>query len=149
MYYVGLDIGSVSVKAVVFDEKLQKVEGIYIRHHGHIINTALKVLYQIKDKYPKSYLSLTGSGSKLISSFLNINPINELVAQAYSVKRLYPQVQTIIELGGEDSKLIILKNGDIKDFALNSVCAAGTGSFLEQQAERLRLSIDAVSYTHL
>ncbi|HIJ60446.1 MAG TPA: CoA protein activase [Nitrospirae bacterium] len=145
MVYVGLDIGSVSVKAVIFDENLQKIEGTYLRHNGHVVDTALEVLKNIKTKYSKCSLSITGSGSKLISQFLNIKPVNELVAQAYSVKKLYPQVKTIIELGGEDSKLIILKEGEIKDFALNSVCAAGTGSFLEQQAERLRLSIDDFS----
>lgn len=145
MYHIGLDIGSVSVKAVVFDNNLKKIEGHYIRHRGHIIKTALQVLRQIKTKYTKTFLSITGSGSKLISSIVGIKPVNELVAQANSVKKNYPQVKTIIELGGEDSKLIILKDGDIKDFALNSVCAAGTGSFLEQQAERLRLTIDEFS----
>jgi len=72
--------------------------------------------------------------------------VNEIVSQATATSFFYPQVKTIIEIGGEDSKLIFLdKSGRIKDFSLNSMCAAGTGSFLEQQAERLGLTIEDFS----
>lgn len=72
--------------------------------------------------------------------------VNEIVSQATATSFFYPQVRTIIEIGGEDSKLIFLdKGGRIKDFSLNSICAAGTGSFLEQQAERLGLTIEEFS----
>ena len=90
---------------------------------------------------------ITGSAGKIIGSILNIKPINEIVSQSYSIKKLYPEIRTIIELGGEDSKLILLDNGRIKGFSMNSVCAAGTGSFLEQQAERLRFTIEEFSET--
>ncbi len=145
MYFIGIDIGSVSVKSAVLNSDLHKIEGRYIRHGGHPIKVAIKLLLELKDHYPESSLSLTGSGSRVLSAYLKIRPVNELVAQSYSVKTLYPEVNSIIEMGGEDSKLIILEGGVIKDFALNSVCAAGTGSFLEQQAERLRLSIEEFS----
>ncbi|MEK7238048.1 MAG: acyl-CoA dehydratase activase, partial [Nitrospirota bacterium] len=88
---------------------------------------------------------ITGSGGKIIAQAFGIEPINELIAQSYSTKRFYPEIRTIIEMGGEDSKLIILEDGKVKEFAMNSVCAAGTGSFLDQQAERLRLSIEEFS----
>ncbi|MCK7508868.1 MAG: hypothetical protein MZV70_35805 [Desulfobacterales bacterium] len=90
---------------------------------------ALELLKEIELRYPGSSLSVTGSNGKVIASALGIKPVNEIVSQAYAVKRLYPAIRTLIELGGEDSKLIILDDGRIKDFAMNSVCAAGTRIF--------------------
>src|SRR4030043_2439449 len=92
-------------------------------------------------------LSITGSAGRLIASILGIKPVNEIVAQAYSTHKLLPHIKTIIEMGGEDSKLILLgEDGrSVRDFSMNSVCAAGTGSFLDQQAERLRLTIEDFS----
>ncbi|MFZ6006904.1 MAG: acyl-CoA dehydratase activase [Nitrospirota bacterium] len=145
MHFIGLDAGSVAVKIVVLDKKGNKVEGHYVRHYGHPVRVSLKLLKEIQGRFPESSLSVTGSAGKAIASALKIKPINEIVSQFYSIKKLFPHINTIIELGGEDSKLIILENGAIKDFSMNSVCAAGTGSFLEQQAERLRLSIEEFS----
>ena len=149
MYFVGLDAGSVAVKLVVLDRNGNKLASILekhcVRHYGHPVRIALKLLEEIKENFPESSLSVTGSAGRVIASALKIKPINEIVSQSYSVKRLFPHVNTVIELGGEDSKLIILEDGNIKDFSMNSVCAAGTGSFLEQQAERLRLSIEEFS----
>lgn len=145
MYYIGVDAGSVAVKLVVLDENGKRLEDHYIRHYGHSVGETLKLLREIKERYPACSLSVTGSAGKMIARALKIKPLNEIVSQAYSIKKLFPHIRTIIELGGEDSKLIILDDGRIKDFAMNSVCAAGTGSFLEQQAERLRLSIEEFS----
>lgn len=145
MEFIGLDAGSVSVKLVVLDDEVNKLKEFYTRHYGNSIRVALDLLRQIKKDFPQATLSITGSAGKLIASILKINHINEIVAQAYSIKNLFPHIRTIIEIGGEDSKLIFLQDGRIKDFSMNSVCAAGTGSFLEQQAERLRLSIEEFS----
>lgn len=145
MYFIGLDAGSVTVKLVVFDEKANRLEGYYTRHYGHPVMSAYNVLKETVSRYPESSLSITGSGGRIIGSVLKIRPVNEIVAQSYSTKRLFPDIRTIIELGGEDSKLILLDNGKIREFSMNSVCAAGTGSFLEQQAERLTLSIEDFS----
>jgi predicted CoA-substrate-specific enzyme activase len=170
MRFIGLDAGSVSVKLVVFDEKENKLYSYYERHKGHPISVALKLLKAVtSDKSQvtsktrdnselqtpnsklnlslvthNSSLSITGSAGRLIASILGIEPVNEIVAQAYSTQKLFPRIKTIIEMGGEDSKLIILdKEGcSVKDFSMNSVCAAGTGSFLDQQAERLRITIE-------
>ena len=145
MYYIGLDAGSVAVKVIVLDERGSKLAGHYVRHYGHPSQVALTILKELKEGYPESSLSVTGSAGKAIASALKIKPVNEIVSQSYAVKKLLPHIKTIIELGGEDSKLIILEDGGIKDFSMNSVCAAGTGSFLEQQAERLRLEIEEFS----
>lgn len=145
MYFLGIDIGSVAIKSIILDEKDNIIERQYIRHHGHPINEAIRIIKEFKNKYSEISLSVTGSAGRPIASSMGIKLINEIVSQSYSVRRIYPEIRTIIEIGGEDSKLIILEEGRIKDFSMNSVCAAGTGSFLEQQAERLRLTIEEFS----
>jgi predicted CoA-substrate-specific enzyme activase len=151
MKYIGLDAGSVSVKLVVLDEEGRRLHSLYQRHKGQPLSVALKFLDAVAGQKdggsPAFSLSLTGSAGRLIGSALGIEPVNEVVAYAYATCRLFPQIRSIIELGGEDSKLIILgaDSRSAKDFAMNSVCAAGTGSFLDQQAERLRLSIEEFS----
>lgn len=145
MHFIGLDAGSVAVKLVVLDGTGNKLEGYYIRHLGHPAGVALEKLKDLAPRYPGASLSITGSAGKSIAAALGIKPINEVVSLAHSVKRRFPRIKTIMELGGEDSKLILLEDGRIKDFSMNSVCAAGTGSFLEQQAERLRLNIEEFS----
>ncbi|MDH4233373.1 MAG: ATPase, partial [Nitrospirota bacterium] len=164
MGHIGLDAGSVSVKLVVLDAKGSILSSLYQRHKGRALPVALEMLKTVtreelwvtgneyKDEDASTgtchpSLSLTGSAGRMIGSILGITPVNEVVAYAYATRKLYPHIRTIIELGGEDSKLIIL-GGDsysTKDFYMNSVCAAGTGSFLDQQAERLRLSIEEFS----
>ena len=128
---------------------------IYRRHKGHPLSVTLDILKEItttgydqKTRAGADFsLSITGSAGRLIASVFGIEPFNEIIAQAYSSQRLCPHIKTIIEMGGEDSKLILLgEDGrSVKDFSMNSVCAAGTGSFLDQQAERLRISIEEFS----
>lgn len=154
MKFIGLDAGSVSVKLVVVDEEGRMLEGHYERHRGHPLTVAYNLLRRLLDSGHPAFngrsgipfsISITGSAGRLISSALGIGFTNELVAQSCSTKRLYPRIKTIFELGGEDSKLILLGEEGISDFSMNSVCAAGTGSFLDQQAERLRLTIEEFS----
>ncbi len=142
MKFIGLDAGSVSVKLVVLDAKGNRLYSFYRRHKGHPLTVALEQLKTVTGN--DSSLSITGSAGRLIGSILNIEPVNEVVSYAFSTRRLYPHIRTIIELGGEDSKLIILgeDSNSARDFSMNSICAAGTGSFLDQQAERLRLSME-------
>ncbi|HLA50201.1 MAG TPA: acyl-CoA dehydratase activase, partial [Thermodesulfovibrionia bacterium] len=149
--FIGLDAGSVSVKIAVLDAKGNVLETKYVRHKGKPITVAYELLKSVMRSLLTSHLSLsiTGSGGKIIAQAFGIEPVNEVIAQSYSTKRFYPEIRTIIEMGGEDSKLIILEDGKVKEFAMNSVCAAGTGSFLDQQAERLRLSIEEFSESAL
>jgi predicted CoA-substrate-specific enzyme activase len=137
--HIGLDAGSVSVKFAVFDSEGTILETDYIRHKGNPLSVAHDLLGQLPSD---AFLSVTGSAGKLIAQAFGIKPVNEVVALSYSTKKLYPAVRTVIEMGGEDSKLILLDNGMVKEFSMNSVCAAGTGSFLDQQAERLNLTIE-------
>lgn len=143
MSHIGLDAGSVSVKLVLFDQDGNKTLGRYEKHRGHPIEKALEMLRQLpEDDYT---ISLTGAAGRVLAGILSSEAINEIVAQAYATSRLFPQIKSVIEMGGEDSKLIVLSDEGVSDFSMNSVCAAGTGSFLDQQGERLRLSPEEMS----
>ena len=105
--FVGLDAGSVSVKLAVLDSEGRILKTQYIRHKGR----PLAVVYDLlRDLGPASSLGITGSAGRLIARALGIEPVNEVIAQSYSTSRLYPGIRTIIEMGGEDSKLILLEN---------------------------------------
>ncbi|MCK5421496.1 MAG: CoA activase, partial [Deltaproteobacteria bacterium] len=149
--FIGIDVGSISVNTVVINDNKEILEEYYTRTHGQPLITAHRVLGEILARLRPSQVlgvSLTGSGGKLIAGLLGVGFENEIIAQGKSVEYFYPQVRTVIEMGGEDSKLISLdldeRSGKIKisDFTMNAVCAAGTGSFLDQQAHRLGLTVE-------
>lgn len=149
--YIGLDIGSVTVKAVLMDGTRNALENHYVRSHGQPLETVLTVLKDILARTPLDAIygvAVTGTGGKLLAEILNISFINEIVAQGAATGYFHPDVRTVIEIGGEDSKLIFLEMDDntqktrVVDFAMNTMCAAGTGSFLDQQALRLGVSIE-------
>jgi predicted CoA-substrate-specific enzyme activase len=148
---LGIDIGSVTAKAVVLNEADKIIEERYIRTKGQPVETVLAILETILAKYPPEKFNsaaATGTGGQLIANLLGMSFISEITAQAAGTARFHPEVKTILEIGGEDSKLIVLKKeqGDslpkVADFAINGVCAAGTGSFLDQQASRMSIPIE-------
>jgi len=148
---LGIDVGSVTAKIIVLDGADDIVESRYTRTHGQPIETVLAILEDILAKYPPDQFTVaaaTGTGGQLIANLLSISFINEITAQAAGTTRFHPEVQTILEVGGEDSKLIVLKKESpdappkVSDFAINGACAAGTGSFLDQQASRMGIPIE-------
>lgn len=146
-YSLGIDVGSVSVKVVVFGADEAVSVRYYRRTHGQPIETLLTILKEIAQKYPDdqwSIIAATGSGSKLVAEVAGIAFINEITAQAAGTGRDYPNVRSIIEIGGEDSKLLHLGQHPLRvvDFTTSTACAAGTGSFLDQQASRLGIPIE-------
>jgi len=153
-FHLGLDIGSVSANTVLIDEQKKVIEEHYTRTKGQPLETVLAVLTEIFTRIPPEKIqsvSVTGTAGKLIAELLDAEFVNEIIAQSKSTTYFYPQVKTIIEMGGEDSKLILVEadpqNGEYKihDFSMNTICAAGTGSFLDQQANRLHLTIEDFS----
>ncbi|MBU1205680.1 MAG: CoA activase [Proteobacteria bacterium] len=152
--HLGLDVGSVSANTVLIDDQKNVVEEHYTRIKGQPLETVLAVLTEILTRVSAERIqsiSVTGTAGKLIAELLGGEFVNEIIAQGKSTTFFYPQVKTIIEMGGEDSKLILAEsdpqNGDYKilDFSMNTICAAGTGSFLDQQANRLQLTIEEFS----
>jgi len=150
MFYLGVDIGSISVNTVILDSESRVIQEYYDYCHGKPFKTFADRLKGIlgKERDISCKIAFTGTGGRLAAQLLNGLFVNEIVAQSKSVAALYPRVRTIIEMGGEDSKLIFLEsdgqgNGmSLSDFAMNNLCAAGTGSFLDQQAKRIGISIE-------
>ncbi|MFQ5900656.1 MAG: acyl-CoA dehydratase activase, partial [Thermodesulfobacteriota bacterium] len=150
-YYIGVDIGSVSINTVVLSETKEVIEEYYTRSKGQPLEKTKDILTDILNRYPIERIrgiSTTGSGGRLLAKLLGGKFTNEVISQAKAVELFYPDARTIIEMGGEDSKLIFIRrhgaSGSIKieDFSMNAVCAAGTGSFLDQQASRLGFTIE-------
>ena len=149
--HLGMDIGSISVNTVILNDRKEIIFDTYTWCHGrpfHMVMDILKTLDSEYGLHTFSSLSFTGSGGRKVAELTGGRFINEVIAQSASVSTLYPEVRTVIEMGGEDSKLIIMeKDGNstfsrLSDFSLNSLCAAGTGSFLDQQAKRIGISIE-------
>lgn len=147
MYYMGVDVGSVSTDIVLIDEHMTVVEKIYLRTKGRPIMAVQQGLKMLEGKYnSKDIFSVgtTGSGRHIAAALVGGDIIkNEITAHAYASLALDKDVKTIIEIGGQDSKIITLRDGVVTDFAMNTVCAAGTGSFLDRQAERLDIPIES------
>jgi len=144
--HLGIDIGSVSVKAVSMSPDGAVMKRQYSRHFGNPLPALHKILESFGDA---DTVSATGSGARVLSPVFGLAPVNEVAAHAAAAARFHPGAKSIIEMGGEDSKLIVLADGRIRDFSMNAICAAGTGSFLDQQAERLCMSIEEFSQAAL
>lgn len=145
--YLGIDIGSISTKGVILDEDNKIVRSLYIWTEGNPIEAVKKLLAGLKSDLPECYeikgIGTTGSARKLIGLMVDANIVkNEITAHAIGTLSLYPDVHTILEIGGQDSKIILLENGIITDYSMNTLCAAGTGSFLSSQAKRLGIPIE-------
>lgn len=145
--YMGIDVGSVSTDLVLIDDDNKLLADVYLRTLGQPIAAVQEGLKIISEDIPSDLevvaVGTTGSGRDLAGAIVGADVVkNEITAHAVAGSAYLPGVQTIIEIGGQDSKIIILRNGIVSDFAMNSVCAAGTGSFLDQQATRLGIPIE-------
>lgn len=144
--YLGIDVGSVSINIVLIDEKYNLLEKLYLRTQGKPIQIIKEGLEEISHALPPNFriagVGTTGSGRELANAMVSADVVkNEITAHGTAVLNFIPDAQTILEIGGQDSKIILLRNGVVSDFAMNTVCAAGTGSFLDRQAARLGIPI--------
>jgi predicted CoA-substrate-specific enzyme activase len=143
--FLGIDIGSVSIKVVLLDERAVVHAESYTRIKGDPLAALSDELSRLASKVPEARIAragITGSGGKQIAEAVGAEFVNEVFAQSAFSGRFHPDARTIIEMGGEDAKLIALAHGKIEDFSMNAACAAGTGAFLDQQANRLHLTIE-------
>ena len=146
--YLGIDIGSISTKGVVIDEDKNILAGVYLWTEGNPIEASKKVIAGLgeqldRDKYKVVGSGTTGSARKLVGAMVGATMIkNEITTHAVGTTTLHPDVRTILEIGGQDSKIIIVENGIAVDYAMNTLCAAGTGSFLSSQAKRLGVEVE-------
>lgn len=145
--YLGVDIGSISTKGVIIDDDNNIITSAYIWTEGNPTEAVKKLLNVLKKNLSKDYvikgIGTTGSARKLIGLMLKANIVkNEITAHAIGTLTFYPNIRTILEIGGQDSKIILIKNGIITNYAMNTLCAAGTGSFLSSQAKRLGINVE-------
>src|SRR6056297_433907 len=151
--HLGLDVGSGTAKAVVVDDNGEILFSSYQPSWGRPRQMAYEILEQITESFGLGSIdsmTCTGTGGKTIAALLEVPFVNEVICHTKGVEFFHPEAQTIIDIGGEDAKLILIKHNEdrtfyIQDFALNTVCAAGTGAFLEQQAARLGYTIQEFS----
>lgn len=144
--YLGIDIGSISTKGVIIDKDNNILVKDYIWTKGEPIKAVKILLQHLKKDLPKNYevvsSGTTGSARRLIGIMIKANVIkNEITAHAIGTASKYKDVKTIFEIGGQDSKIILLNNKIVTDYAMNTLCAAGTGAFLSSQAKRLEVDI--------
>ena len=148
--YLGIDVGSISTNLVLINEKIEVLFSLYIRTDGdpiEAVKNGLKLLKkEISDDMEIAGVGTTGSARQLTGVITGADLIkNEITAHAKGSSFFIPDVRTVIEIGGQDSKIIILEDGVAVDFAMNLICAAGTGAFLDAQASRLKIPIEEFS----
>lgn len=155
--YLGIDVGSVTTKLAVVDEHGKYIDSYMLKTAGKpvlAVQTGLNKIVEQANAANREYdikgVGTTGSGRNLAGALVGADIVkNEITAHAVAAATNIPGVQTILEIGGQDSKIIILRDGIVTDFAMNTVCAAGTGSFLDHQAQRLNVPIEIFGETAL
>ena len=144
--FLGIDVGSTSTNLVLIDEDERLIDYQYLRTRGDSKGAVQEGLDALKEKYGDLLnilrIGVTGSGRNMIAKWINAETVrDEITAQARSAVKTDPEVDTVFEIGGQDSKYISIEKGRVKDFKMNKICAAGTGSFVEEQAARLGIPI--------
>ncbi len=135
---LGIDVGSTTVKVVLTDKEDNIKYSEYMRHYSDIKNTVLELFAHIKNEVHNSKIitAITGSGGLLLSKMLGLSFVQEVIATKKAVERYLPKTDVVIELGGEDAKILYLSNGS--EQRMNGTCAGGTGSFIDQMSVLLK-----------
>lgn len=139
--FMGIDVGSISTKGVILDENRNILASAYIWTEGAPMDAVKKLAGMLEEQFDKEHYQIVGTGTtgsarKLVGAMLGATIVkNEITAHAVGTTSFYPDVRTILEIGGQDSKIILVENGVAVDYAMNTLCAAGTGAFLSSQAK--------------
>ena len=144
---LGLDVGSTTVKLVILDNKNNLIHNKYKRHYSDIKKTILTLIEEAYGIFKNERISImvTGSGGLSVSEWLNVSFIQEVIAATEAIEEIIPDTDVVIELGGEDAKIIYF--GDDIDQRMNGICAGGTGAFIDQMASLLQT--DAIGINEL
>ncbi len=144
---LGIDVGSVSTNLVVMGDGGNVLARLYLSTSGRPLNALRDGMAQLAAQFDDADIGccgVTGSGRQLAAAVVGADIVkNEITTHAAAACHVQPDVRTILEIGGQDSKIIHIQDGCVTDFAMNTVCAAGTGSFLDRQAQRLGMPISA------
>ena len=146
--YLGIDIGSISTKGVIVDADRAIMARSYLWTEGNPTDAARRVVADLGAQIDHATMRVravgtTGSARRLVGAMLGAAVVkNEITAHAVGTTYLHPDVRTILEIGGQDSKIICVEGGIAVDYAMNTLCAAGTGAFLSSQAARLGVEVE-------
>lgn len=146
--FIGVDVGSISTKGVVIGPDRRIRARSYLWTEGDPVGACRRVVDELRPQAEQAGLAVvaagtTGSARRLVGAVLGAQVVkNEITAHAVGTTFLHPDVRTIFEIGGQDSKIILVKDGVATDYAMNTLCAAGTGSFLSSQAARLGVKVE-------
>ena len=145
--HMGIDVGSTTVKVVVLDENNNTLFAEYRRHFSDIKSTVKGLFAEVKEvvKNEQFTVVITGSGGLLLSKMLDLPFVQEVIANKTAIKTFMPETDVVIELGGEDAKILYLSGG--LEQRMNGTCAGGTGSFIDQMS--ILLKTDAADCRHL
>lgn len=148
---LGIDLGAASAKILVADPDGQTLYRAWVPAKSNSLASLLQVLDKLEKDIPPGpslRIGLTGGGRSLLAGLESLLSVNEVVATALAVNSAYPQARTVIDLGGQFSRWILLggdePSASVADFASNGLCAAGSGAFLEQQAGRLGMTVESL-----
>lgn len=148
--YLGVDVGSISTKGVIIDNNNVILASAYIWTEGNPIGAVKRLVGLLQGQFDADRYQIVGSGTtgsarRLVGTILGATVVkNEITAHAVGTTTFYPDVRTILEIGGQDSKIILVENGVAVDYAMNTLCAAGTGAFLSSQARRLGIEVEEI-----
>ena len=146
-FSLGIDIGSISTKGVVLDDTGEVIASTYLMTEGNPLVSVRRLLGDLRAEMASDMeihaVGTTGSARRLIGAMVGADAVkNEITAHAVGTLSRHPEVRTILEIGGQDAKIILIREGVVTDYAMNTLCAAGTGAFLSSQAGRLGLTVE-------
>lgn len=143
-YKMGIDVGSTTIKIVVTDRDSQIIYKAYQRHQANIQQAFAEELNKVTKEFPDSRfcINITGSAGMGIGERIGVNFVQEVVAAVEVVNNIYPETHTLIDLGGEDAKMVFFKEGKHPDIRMNGSCAGGTGAFIDQMANLMNITIE-------
>ena len=144
---LGIDVGSTTAKAVFLDGENQVVFSSYRRHDARTVDTLRETLSEAMRGIGDAPVEVlvTGSAGMGISERFNLPFVQEVISSAEVVRRLYPQVKTLIDIGGEDAKMIFFKDEGVPDIRMNGSCAGGTGAFIDEMSDLLHVPVTDLS----
>ena len=148
--FMGIDVGSISTKGVIIDCDNTILASAYIWTEGNPIGAVKKLVGLLEEQFDKERYDIVGTGTtgsarRLVGTVVGATIVkNEITAHAVGTTTFHPDVRTILEIGGQDSKIILVENGVAVDYAMNTLCAAGTGAFLSSQARRLGIEVEDI-----
>ena len=139
---IGVDAGSTTLKIIVLDENNEIVYKSYVRHKADVNQTFVNEIEKINSQFsiPNFQLNITGSAGMGLAERLQAPFVQEVVAAIEVIKKLYPETHTLIDLGGEDAKIVFFEDGKQPDIRMNGSCAGGTGAFIDQMADLMNIT---------